>query len=196
MVASAKWISGPSIGPSFFCSGDPSASSLCTGVLRGWCGGAVSRAASNADPMREGRPSWRTVPFECLAAQTEALDQRAVTLDVDALEVAQEPATLADQEQQAAAAVVVVLVLAAVLGEVEDALRQHRHLDLGGTGVALVRGVLGHDLLLDVEAQRHGSALLLRVIVARCARAGSPGLSGSAAGLRRSQGYQRRAEGP
>src|SRR5689334_21636160 len=99
----------------------------------------------------------RTAPFGCLSAQTEALDQRAVTLDVDALEVAQEAATLSDQQQQAAAAVVVVLVLPRVLREVEDALRQHRDLDLGGAGVALVRGVLGHDLLLDVGAQRHRS---------------------------------------
>ena len=75
--------------------------------------------------------------MKCLSAQAEALDQRAVALDVDALQVAQEPAALADQQQQAAAAVVVVLVLTRVLGEVEDALREQRDLDLGGAGVAL-----------------------------------------------------------
>ena len=52
---------------------------------------------------------------------------------------------------------VVVLVHLEVLGEVGDALGEHRHLDLGGTGVALMRGVLGHDLLLHGGVEGHGS---------------------------------------
>ena len=36
-----------------------------------------------------------------LAAQSETLDQRAVTLDVDVLEVAQEAAALSNEQQQA-----------------------------------------------------------------------------------------------
>jgi hypothetical protein len=50
--------------------------------------------------------------MERLSAQTEALDQRAVAVDVSRLEVAQHALTTADQQQKAAAAVVVVLVLA------------------------------------------------------------------------------------
>ena len=68
----------------------------------------------------------------------------------------------ADEEEQATTAVVVVLVLTGVLGEVLDALGEQRDLHLGGAGVALGRGVLGDDLLLDVGAQRHGATTLLR----------------------------------
>ena len=37
---------------------------------------------------------------QVLAAETETLDQRAVTLDVDVLQVTQQAATLSNQEQQ------------------------------------------------------------------------------------------------
>ncbi|BDZ61417.1 hypothetical protein GCM10025873_12080 [Demequina sediminis] len=50
---------------------------------------------------------------------------------------------------------VVVLVLLEVLGEVLDALREHRDLNLGGTGVALAGCVLGHDGLLHCCVERH-----------------------------------------
>jgi len=56
-----------------------------------------------------------------LAAQSETLDERAVTLDVDVLEVAQETAALSDEQQQATTRVVVVLVLLQVLRQVLDA---------------------------------------------------------------------------
>src|SRR6185436_11043817 len=117
---------------------------------------------------------------ERLSAQTEALDQLAVTSDVGVLQVAQHALATADQQQQTAAAVVVVLVLTRMLGEVQDATGEHRDLDLGGTGVALFGAVLGHDLLLDSSVQGH--AVLLGLVVARCLGAGSPRLSVSAAG--------------
>ena len=88
-------------------------------------------------------------------AQAEALDQRPVALDVDALEVTEQAATLADQEQQAPAAVVVVLVGAGVLGEILDPLGEQRDLHLRGAGVALGRAVFGHDLLLASIGQLH-----------------------------------------
>jgi hypothetical protein len=47
--------------------------------------------------------------------------------------------------------VVVVLVLLQVLGELRDAVREQRDLDLGGTGVALGQGVLADDLLLRLR---------------------------------------------
>jgi hypothetical protein len=90
-----------------------------------------------------------------LATQAQALNQRTVALDVNLLEVAKEATTLTHEEKQSTTRVVVVLVDLAVLGEVEDALREHRHLNLGGTGVALVGGVLGHDGLLNVWRERH-----------------------------------------
>src|SRR5450631_1611749 len=97
----------------------------------------------------------RSTRMERLSAQTEALDQLAVTSDVGGLEVAQHALATADQQQQTAAAVVIVLVLTRVLGEVKDAAGEHRDLDLGGTGVTLVGGVLGHDLFLDSKVQGH-----------------------------------------
>ena len=52
------------------------------------------------------------------AAQAETLDDRAVALDLGLLQVVEQPATLADEEQQPTTAVVVVLVRLEVLGEV------------------------------------------------------------------------------
>ena len=64
-----------------------------------------------------------------------SLDERAVALEVVALQVVEQPAALADEHQQAAARVVVLAVLAQVLGELVDARGQQRDLDLGGAGV-------------------------------------------------------------
>src|SRR5690606_29602408 len=127
------------------------------------------------------------------AAQTEPLDEAAVAVDVHLLQVAEESATLADEEQEPPAGVVVVLVGLEVLGEVLDPLGQQRDLDLGGTGVALVRGVLGHDGLLRSSIERHDSPWFL---VARRAGASPPGLSGSAAVLTALAGYQDSASSP
>ena len=96
-------------------------------------------------------------------------------------QVVQQPTALADEQQQATTAVVVVLVLLEVLGEVADAVAQQRDLHLGGTGVALGRGVLGDDLLLGLRVGTDRHARLLPVLVARRAGACSPGHSGSAA---------------
>src|SRR5690606_6484416 len=70
-----------------------------------------------------------------LTGQTQSLDERTVTLDVDVLQVAEESAALTDEQEGPTTRVVVVLVLLEVLGEVFDAPRQHGHLNLGGTGV-------------------------------------------------------------
>ena len=53
--------------------------------------------------------------------EPELQDQRAVRLEVRALEVAQEPSAPADQRQQPTAAVMVMLVHPQVLGELVDA---------------------------------------------------------------------------
>ena len=62
---------------------------------------------------------------------------------------------LTDEEQQATTRVVVVLVLLEVLGEVLDALREQRDLDLGGSSVTGVRRVLFDDRLLDICFKCH-----------------------------------------
>src|SRR4029077_18882073 len=106
---------------------------------------------------------------------TELLDEGAVAVDVLGLQVLEQPTTTADEQQEAATAVVVVLVRLQVLGELENARGEQSDLDLGGTRVALDRGVLGHDLLLCFGVERHRCS---SSVAARRAGAGPPGLSG------------------
>src|SRR5262249_4088962 len=85
-----------------------------------------------------------------LLAEVQPSDERAVALDVDALQVVELAAALAYELEQSAARVVVLLVRLEVLGEVRDPLAQERDLHLGRAGVALVRRVLPDDRgLLD-----------------------------------------------
>src|SRR5262249_17223810 len=79
-----------------------------------------------------------------LLAQAEALDERAVRLDVAALEVVQEAAALADELQQPAARMEILDVRLEMVGEHVDALGEERHLDLGRSGVVLGALVLGN----------------------------------------------------
>src|SRR5699024_6325721 len=144
-TASAKVMSGPSMWALAFFFSSARAHRRCVrGVQR--CGGP-SWTGRTYDERRS--PQGAGPPFvTCSSTQTESLDQRAVALDVGRLEVAQHALAAADQQEEPTTAVVVVLVGPRVLGEVLDALGQHRDLDLGGTGVALDGGVLSHDLLL------------------------------------------------
>src|SRR5262249_6714351 len=93
-----------------------------------------------------------------LLAEIEAPDERAVALDVGALQVVELPAALADELQEAAARGVVLLVRLEVLGEVRDPLAEERDLHLGRAGVALVRRVLLDDGGL-LEGVEHGNDL-------------------------------------
>src|SRR3954454_12195602 len=132
----------------------------------------------NRAGKRSGPRAWIGPWPSVSPTQAEPLDQRPVARDVGALQVLQQPATLTHEDQQTATAVVVVLVLLEVLGEVLDALREHRDLDLGGARVALAGRVLGHDLLLRCGVEWHVAP---SVLVARRSGAGSPGLYRSAA---------------
>src|ERR671920_48404 len=131
-----------------------------TGRRLAVCGFSCGGGTTKERPRERGRS-----PVRGSAAQAQTLDQRAVALDVLGPQVVQQASALADEEQQATTAVVVVLVLLQVLGEVLDALGQHRDLHLGRTGVALVRCVLGHDLALDGSLEGHGQVSWF----ARCA---------------------------
>src|SRR5689334_16522673 len=114
-------------------SSPPRASSLCTGVSYRRRGAAPvvvpvfscgffaggSRHPERAWPAHARRRSHAdagTALSEVSTAQTEALDERTVALDVDALQVPQEAAATADEQEQTTTGVVVVRVLAAVLG--------------------------------------------------------------------------------
>src|SRR4051794_1424446 len=101
------------------------------------------------------------------SAQAETLDQRPVAGDVLLLHVVEQSAAAADQQQQATPAVVVVLVHLQVLGEVGDPLGQHRDLNLGRTGVAVLRLVLVNDLVLGLLIERH---VLQKILCCRMSR--------------------------
>src|SRR5690606_1644378 len=137
-------------------------------------------------PMTKARPTpWdglsrsrlnagcvRLLAESKLSTQAQARDQSAVALDVDALEVAEQAATLTDEQEQTTTRVVVVLVLLEVLRQVGDATRQHRNLHLGGSGVTGVRRVLFDDRLLHCSFKCHRSDPLssrCAVPVAGCA---------------------------
>src|SRR5262245_7072739 len=90
-----------------------------------------------------------------LAPEAELLDQRAVGLEVLALEVVQEPAAPAHELEQAAARVVVLRVRAEMLGELVDPLRQQRNLHLRRPRVGVVLAVLADDVVLGFLGEGH-----------------------------------------
>ena len=92
---------------------------------------------------------------DCLLAELELLDERAIALEVARLQVVEQATTLTDHLEQAAPAVVVLLVGLEVLGERRDALGEERDLHLGGASVAFVLGVLGDDGLFGVFGHCH-----------------------------------------
>lgn len=65
-----------------------------------------------------------------LATDAKALDDRPVTGDFGFGQVLQQPTTLPNKEQQPATAVVIMLMGLQVLGEVRNATREHRDLNL------------------------------------------------------------------
>src|SRR5882762_6723471 len=95
-----------------------------------------------------------TVTARRSLAQAELFDERAVALQVGALQIGQKAAPAADQHQQPAARVVVLALPAQVLGEVVDALGQQRDLHLRGARVPLARAKGGSDLALALTGYR------------------------------------------
>ncbi len=77
-----------------------------------------------------------------LAAKSQALDELLVLLRFRGLEIVEELAALVYELDQPAAGRVVALVRREVLAETVDALREERHLDLGGAGVGGIAPVL------------------------------------------------------
>jgi hypothetical protein len=73
--------------------------------------------------------------------EPELGDDSPVALDVGALQVVQQPATLADELEQPAPRVVVVGVRLEVVGEVIDPFAEDCDLDLGRPGVLLTEAI-------------------------------------------------------
>ena len=84
-----------------------------------------------------------------------------VAAGVDLVQVVEQAATLRHHLQKATTRVVVLLVSLEVFGEVGDALRQDRDLNLGRAGVAGGAGVIGDDLVLAFSSNRHRSSPLV-----------------------------------
>lgn len=80
-----------------------------------------------------------------LLTQVELLEKLVVFGEVFALEVIKQFATTARHLEEAAAAVEVLAMRAQVLGQVIDASREQRDLDVRGTGVLLVGFELGDN---------------------------------------------------
>jgi hypothetical protein len=100
----------------------------------------------------------RASPSErsALAAQTQIRNELAVALEVFLLQIAEEPATLADLHQEAAAAVVIFLVHAQMLGQLIDRGGENRDLHVGGAGVARAAPVGRRQLGLEFFRDGHG----------------------------------------
>ena len=86
----------------------------------------------------------RCSPLPChfLLSQTQLADDRAITLDVNLLQVVQKVSSVTDHLLKTAAAVEVLLVGLQVLGQVCDAVGEDRDLNLGRARVSLVGCVL------------------------------------------------------
>src|SRR5512139_406761 len=96
----------------------------------------------------------------CLLADAEALDRRAVAVDVGALEVVEEAAALAHHAQESPARVVVLHVRLEVLGEAVDVLGEEGDLHFRRPGVALRTLEFGNDARLVGGGYGHCSILL------------------------------------
>src|SRR3954470_23727554 len=89
--------------------------SPCGHVRRGWKAPPKTKTPRALDAASRG-----PVPVASLLAQAETLDERAVGLDVAALQVVELAASLADELQQSAARVEVLDVRLEMLGEHVD----------------------------------------------------------------------------
>ena len=88
------------------------------------------------------------MPAPVLFTEIERLDDGAIALDVDLLELLEQLAALADQTQQRALRTEVVTVALHVLRKVADTVREQRDLALRRTRVGVGLSVLTEKLLL------------------------------------------------
>ena len=106
-----------------------------------------------------------------LLSEVQLVDDRAVTLDVGLLEVAEKVSSVADHLLKSATAVVVLVVVLEVFCKILDPVSKERDLYLGRTCVALMSSVLLNDCLLFVF-HHHGIFHLSVFIIINTARGG------------------------
>ena len=95
-----------------------------------------------------------------LLAEAEGLDDGAVTLNVDILEVVQKGATLGDQLGQGAGSTIIFAVHLQMLRQVGNTVGEQSDLALGGTSVSVGLSVLSRDFLLLFRIQIHNTDTL------------------------------------
>ena len=144
--------------------------SFTPAALCGWglcCGQSRPAAVWSASWLRAGLPNCRRSGYEKgaprapfgLLAETQLLDQREIAVAVLVAEIVEQRAPLVDHHQQPAARMVVLLVGLEMRGQVLDPLGQHRDLDLGRPGVAVLAGVLLDEFGLALCGNRHAFVL-------------------------------------
>ncbi len=106
-----------------------------------------------------------------LLSDVQFLDDRAVTLDIDLLQICKKISSVTDHLKKSAAAVVVLVVSLEVLCEGVDAISEERDLNLGRTCVALVSLVLVDDRLFYVFLN-HGFFTFHNIFCANPVRGG------------------------
>ncbi len=94
-----------------------------------------------------------------LAAQPEALDEGVVPLNILVREISKLTTALADELQQPPPGGEVMLVRAKVVGQVNDAIREERYLNLGRAGVTVCPLVLLDDFVLAFSRLHTGELI-------------------------------------
>ena len=92
-------------------------------------------------------PTLHSGNFDLLS-EVQLFDDRAVTLDIGLLQVAEKVSSVTDHLQKAATAVVILVISLEVLGQILDSVSQKRDLYLRRTCVAFVSLVLFDDSCL------------------------------------------------
>jgi hypothetical protein len=83
-----------------------------------------------------------------LATNAESTDQSAIALDIAALHIIEQTATLTNELHESTAGVMITLVYLEVLGEMRNPVCQNCDLDFGRAGVRRVSLIVLNDLLL------------------------------------------------
>jgi hypothetical protein len=104
--------------------------------------GLKQQPVGNTKRAGRNQGARASVFMDGLVPETQFLDDLSVGIDVRALQVVEQPATLPVHLEQPTATMVVVLVGAEVVRQILDALGEERYLNAGRARVRLVRPVL------------------------------------------------------
>ncbi len=83
-----------------------------------------------------------------LLTDAELFDDSTVSFNIVLLKISQQVSSVADHFEKAAVGMAVFRISLEVDIELIDTVGEKRYLNLRGTGIALVNGIIGNDLLL------------------------------------------------